>query len=225
MSLAETKDAVLIGLFLSFMIGPVFFMLIQTSITRGIRAAISFNAGVVLADIVFILIAYYGSRPLLERIKDDPRMFYLGGLILLIYGLVVFLNKDPQRTVQGNPLGLSEKVKYTQRFFQGFLLNFINVGVLAFWLGMIVVIGPNLAMEPGKVAAYFGVILAAYFVIDIGKIALAKQLKKKLTPSRTSRIKRGMGLLLMVFGMALILKGFFPEQTLGLKQVIDQAAL
>ena len=85
MAFNEIKDAVLIGFFLSFMIGPVFFMLIHTSIIKGARAAIAFNLGVVLGDIVFILIAYFGSKNLLEQIKDDPRLFYIGGLILLVY--------------------------------------------------------------------------------------------------------------------------------------------
>ena len=46
------------GIFLSFMIGPVFFILIETSITKGFRAALAFDLGVVLADVVFILIAF-----------------------------------------------------------------------------------------------------------------------------------------------------------------------
>ena len=72
MDLYDIKNAVLLGFFLSFMIGPVFFMLIQTSIVKGVKAAITFNLGVILGDITFIFIAYFGSRHLLEKIKDDP---------------------------------------------------------------------------------------------------------------------------------------------------------
>jgi len=39
------------GLFLSFMVGPVFFILLETSITKGFRAAMAFDLGVVLGDI------------------------------------------------------------------------------------------------------------------------------------------------------------------------------
>ncbi|MBL4642294.1 MAG: LysE family transporter, partial [Flavobacteriaceae bacterium] len=88
MDFYNIKNAVFWGFFLSFMIGPVFFMLIQTSILKGARAAIVFNTGVILGDIVFIIIAYLGSRRLLEQIKDDPRLFYIGGLILIVYGLI-----------------------------------------------------------------------------------------------------------------------------------------
>ena len=49
------------GIFLSFMIGPVFFILLETSIIKGFRAALVFDLGVVSGDIVFIGIAYLGS--------------------------------------------------------------------------------------------------------------------------------------------------------------------
>ena len=93
MDFYDIKNAIILGFFLSFMIGPVFFMLIQTSILKGARAAIMFNVGVILGDIVFIVIAYYGSRHLLERIKDDPRLFFIGGLILVVYGLITYFDK------------------------------------------------------------------------------------------------------------------------------------
>ncbi|SNR52789.1 LysE family translocator [Lutibacter flavus] len=218
----EIKEAVLIGFFLAFMIGPVFFMLIQTSIIKGARAAISFDLGVVLGDIAFILIAYYGSKSLLEKIKDDPRLFYIGGLILLVYGIITFLDKSQKRVVQDETLVLPEKTNYIKLFIKGFLLNFINIGVLAFWLGMIVVVGSNLQMDSGKIFNYFSVILLSYFITDVGKIMLAKQLKKYLTPYVTYKIKRAMGILLMVFGVVLILKGFIPKEKLNLKGVIEK---
>ena len=222
MTFNEIKDAVLIGFFLSFMIGPVFFMLIQTSITKGARAAIVFDLGVILGDIVFILIAYYGSKSLLEQIKDDPRLFYIGGLILLVYGIITYLDKSQKRIIDDETLVLPEKSNYIKLFLKGFLLNFINIGVLAFWLGMIVVVGSNLQMNPSRIFNYFTVILVSYLITDIGKILLAKQLKKKLTPKVTYKIKRTMGLLLMIFGVVLILKGFIPKEQLNLKNVIEQ---
>ena len=132
MTFFELKEAILIGFFLSFMIGPVFFMLIQTSIIKGARAALSFDLGVVLGDIFFILIAYYGSKSLLEEIKDDPRLFWIGGFILLVYGLVTYLDKSQKRIIQDETLVLPEKTNYKKLFLKGFFLNFISVGVWLF---------------------------------------------------------------------------------------------
>lgn len=223
MTFYELKEAVLIGFFLAFMIGPVFFMLIQTSIIKGARAAITFDLGVIFGDIIFILIAYYGSKSLLEQIKDDPRLFYIGGLILLVYGLITYLDKSQKRAIQDDSLVvMPEKTNYFKLFTKGFLLNFINVGVLAFWLGMIVVIGPNLEMHPGKIFNYFTLILVSYLITDLGKILLAKQLKKKLTPKVIYKVKRTMGIILMIFGVVLILKGFIPKNRLNIKNVIEK---
>lgn len=223
MTFFELKEAILIGFFLSFMIGPVFFMLIQTSIVKGARAALAFDLGVVLSDIVFILIAYYGSKSLLEEIKDDPRLFWVGGLILLVYGLITYLDKSQKRVIQDETLVLPEKTNYKKLFLKGFLLNFINVGVLAFWLGMIVIIGSNLEMNPSKIFNYFTLIIASYLITDIGKILLAKQLIKKLTPAVIYKIKRAMGIMLMVFGLVLIIKGFIPKEKLHFNAGIEKS--
>ncbi|NVK52042.1 MAG: LysE family transporter [Flavobacteriaceae bacterium] len=223
MDFYEIKNAVILGFFLSFMIGPVFFMLIQTSILKGARAAIVFNLGVILGDIAFIVIAYLGSRHLLERIKDDPRLFFIGGLILIIYGLITYFDKSNKKEVESTPLiDIDVKNNYVKLLFKGFFLNFINIGVLGFWLGLIVVIGPTLDMNPNHIFWYFTTILISYFITDLGKILLAKKLKKKLTTNVIYRIKKTMGILLIIFGIGLILKGFIPKEKLNIDTLIEK---
>lgn len=225
MDIGQFRDAAILGFFLAFMIGPVFFILIQTSIVKGARAAIVFDLGVMAGDVLFITIAYYGSRSLLERLKDDPRLFFIGGVILIIYGLITYLDKSSKPTVEEESFVLRErKNNYIKLFFKGFFLNTINVGVLAFWLGLIVVIGPNFNMDGDKIFNYFAVVLISYFITDIGKILLAKQLKKKLTPDVIYKVKRGMGILLIIFGVVLLLKGIIPNEQLDFEKVIEQTS-
>ena len=214
MDIYDFKNACLIGFFMAFMIGPVFFMLIQTSILKGARAAIVFDLGVLLGDLSFILIAYYGSRSLLEEIKDDPRLFFVGGLVLIIYGLITYLEKENKKEAleAAKIIEVPIKNNYLKLFFKGFFLNFINVGVLAFWLGTVLVIGPSLKMNQSAIFYYFGTILISYFITDLGKIFLAKQLKNKMTPQVIFRIKKIMGVILIVCGIFLILKGFIPNE-------------
>ena len=225
MTFFELKEAVLIGFFLAFMIGPVFFTLIQTSILKGARAALAFDFGVVLGDVIFILIAYYGSKGFLEEIKDDSRLFFVGGLILLVYGIITYVDKRQKRVIQDETLVLREKTNYIKLFLNGFLLNFINVGVLAFWLGLLVIVGSNLEMNPSKIFNYFALIIASYLVTDIGKILLAKQLIKKLTPAFTYKVKRAMGIMLMFFGLLLILRGFIPKEKLQFNSSLEKTEL
>jgi len=147
---------------------------------------------------------------LLERIKDDPRLFFIGGLILIVYGTITYLDKSGKKETEES-FKLATNNNYFKLILKGFFLNFINIGVLAFWLGLIVVIGPTLDMNPTSIFYYFTIILASYFLTDIGKIVLAKQLKSRMTPVVVYRIKRIMGILLIVFGVGLMLKGFLPK--------------
>ena len=215
MDFYDFKNAFLIGFFMAFMIGPVFFMLIQTSILKGARAAIAFDLGVILGDLSFILIAYYGSRPILEKIKDDPRLFFIGGLVLIIYGLITFLEKENKKDALKSAKSIDVliiKNNYLKLFIKGFFLNFINVGVLAFWLGTVLVIGPTLKMDQNAIFWYFGTVLLGYFITDLGKIFLAKQLKNKMTPPVIYRVKKIMGIILIICGVFLMLKGFIPNE-------------
>ena len=213
MDIYDFKNALLIGFFMAFMIGPVFFKLIQTSILKGARAAIAFDLGVILGDVTFILIAYYGSRSLLEKIKDDPRLFFIGGLVLIIYGLITYFDKQNKKEAveESNIIEVPIKNNYLKLFFKGYFLNFINVGVLAFWLGIVVVIGPTLDMNPTSIFWYFATVILGYAITDLGKILLAKQLKNKMTPQVIYKVKRIMGIILIVCGVFLMLKGFIPN--------------
>ena len=226
MDIFDIKNAIIGGFFLSFMIGPVFFMLIQTSILKGARAAIAFNIGVILGDVAFILIAYLGSRHLLEKVKDDPRLFYIGGLILIIYGLFTYFDKSNKKQVEEESklIDITVENNYLRLLFKGFFLNFINIGVLIFWLGVIVVIGPTLDMNPTHIFWYLTTILLSYFVTDLGKIFLAKKLKSKLTPIVVYKIKKTMGILLIIFGIGLMIKGFIPKEKLNLDDLIEQTS-
>ncbi len=209
------KNAFLVGVFMAFMIGPVFFMLLKTSILKGARAAIAFNFGVILGDISFILIAYFGSRNLLEKIKDDPRLFLIGGLIVIVYGFITYLDKSNKKEVDQDHVEVPTANNYFKLFFNGFLLNFINIGVLAGWLGIMVVVGPTLNMDPSSIFWYFAIVILGYASTDLIKILLAKKLKKKLTPLVIYRIKRGMGVLLIVFGAFFMLKGVLPKEKMN----------
>ena len=217
MDFYNIKNALLIGFFMAFMIGPVFFMLIQTSILKGARAAIIFDLGVIIGDICFILLAYYGSRSLLEKIKDDPRLFFIGGLVLIIYGLITYFYKENRKQAleTSKVLEVSIKNNYLKLFVKGFFLNFINIGVLTFWLGAVLVIGPSLDMSRSAIFSYFGFIILGYFATDLGKIFLAKRLKAKMTPAIIFRIKRIMGVILIVCGVFLMIKGFIPNEHLN----------
>jgi threonine/homoserine/homoserine lactone efflux protein len=212
------------GILLAFTIGPVFFVLLETSITKGFKAAMIFDFGVVFADIVFILIAYFSTNQILQKLKDDPALFIFGGVIMLSFGIISFLKekKDFKKQQEENydDEDNIKKNNYLGLFFKGFLLNFINIGVLAFWMGIIIVFGPKLNMETNRILVFITVIVLSYLAVDILKIMVAKQLKSKLTPYNIYKIKRVISVILMIFGGFLMIQGFFPKEKEMIKKQI-----
>lgn len=218
--LEDIQAAIPLGFFLSFMIGPVFFVLLETSVVKGFRAAISFDLGVVLADIIFIFLAYFSSYQLLENLSNQPGLYIFGGTLLSLYGVIVFSKKTKGESLDTNPHA-PLKSNYLQLFAKGFLLNFINVGVLVFWLGIIIVVGPNLDANPSRFLLFFGTLIISYFLTDVVKILLAKRLKAYLTPLIILNIKKALGVLLLICGITLITKGFLPKDKLNPTQIIE----
>ncbi|CAA9202479.1 LysE family translocator [Flavobacterium bizetiae] len=201
------------GLFLSFMVGPVFFILLETSITKGFRAAIVFDLGVVLGDIFFIAIAYLGSYRLIQSLKDKPALFIFGGIIMLAYGIISFVRLRNEEKIDDEEIDRDIiKRNYGSLFVKGFLLNVINIGVLGFWLAVIISVGPKLEMQNSRMFTFFTAVIITYLLVDCIKILLAKQLKSKMTPTNILKIKKGISIVLMVFGLVLITQGWFPKE-------------
>lgn len=219
----DVLAAIPLGFFLAFLLGPVFFVLLETAAIKGFRAAFFFDLGVILADVVFLFIAYFSTSKLLASLKDDPGLFIFGGVILSTYGLMSFLQTKKAIPLQDETPEVRKlnRSDYFGLAGKGFLLNFINVGVLGFWLGLIIIFGPTLDMETNRVTLFFSTILGTYLIVDIFKILLAKKLNRKLTPDRIYKMKRGISILMIIFGGILIGRGFFPNKMEQLQNEIE----
>ena len=214
--------AIPFGIILSFTIGPVFFVLLETSATKGFKSALIFDFGVIVADAFFIILAFYSTSKLLDKVKDDPSFLIFGGFLLAIYGFISFIKTSKSfRSIVREFHTVEIKKNLKKLFLKGFLLNFINIGVLIGWLGLIV-IGNSITESTQELWVFLGTILAVYFLIDLLKIAAAKKLKNKLTPRRIFKTKKIVSLVIMGFGILLLVQGFFPKEKERLKDRLEQ---
>ncbi len=212
-----------LGIFLSFLVGPVFFVLLETSAVKGFRAAMVFDLGVVLADILFIGVAYFSSYRLIQSIKNDPAIFIFGGIMMLTYGIISFIKlKKVSKKVDEIPVEELIKKNYLGLFFKGFFLNFINVGVLLFWFMILITIGPKLELDTSRMITFFSTVLLTYLIVDISKVLLAKQLRSKMTPSNILKIKKIISVLLIIFGLTLMFQGWFPSDQKLVKKALEK---
>ena len=208
--MSDFFPAIPIGILLSFTIGPVFFTVLETSISKGVKAAIFVDIGVVLSDVVFFVIAFYSTNSLLNSIKENTGSWYfLGGVLLVAYSGVSLIKIIQEKNSPENKEGaqIESSPNLLKMVVKGFLLNIINVVVLFYWVGIILYFGPQLEMDESRIYLFFLVIITTYFTIDLGKIYLAQQLKKKLTDFVIKTIKIVVNSFIVVCGLFLIFKG------------------
>lgn len=202
--------AIFLGIILSFTIGPVFFTILEISVSKGFKAAVFFNIGVVFSEIVFFAIAYASTSSLLESIQENPSWKVLGGVLLSFYAgitlLSMYQNKDDVDQYSFNPK--SESPNVIKNMIRGFLLNIINFAVLVFWILVVANYGPGFQDTDYKMVMFFLAIVGTYFSIDLGKIYLAQQLKNYLTKEIIVKIKLAVNVIILIIGLVLIFKGF-----------------
>lgn len=218
----DILTAIPFGIILAFTIGPVFFVLLETSATKGFRSALIFDFGVFLADILFIIVAFFSTEKLVSKIEDDPNFIIFGGVLLVVYGLISFIKTSRSfRSIVKEYHKVEIQKDYGKLFIKGFLLNFINIGVLLGWLGFIV-IANSITTSKNGVIVFIVTMLVSYFVTDLIKIAAAKRLKNKLTPKLIYKTKKIIAIVILCFGVLLLVQGFFPNEKEKLKEKIEQ---
>tara|TARA_B100000242_G_scaffold290465_1_gene261917 strand:- start:655 stop:1269 length:615 start_codon:yes stop_codon:yes gene_type:complete len=203
--MADYIDAVVFGFILSFSFGPIFFILLETSITRGIKQAVFMDFGVIVSDLLFFSLAYFGASKIATE-ENQPALFLLGGVILSVYSVVSFINNVAKKKKIKKAKAVEETrlLKYTVK---GFLLNIINVSYLVIWAGVIVWFGPKVEMSPVKIWTFFVVSVVTYLAINLLKFLLSSRLKSKLTDKVLFYIRQGLNILILIFGIVLIFKG------------------
>jgi len=220
--MSEFLAAIPFSLLLVVSTGPVFFVIIETSISKGARHAFCVDIGAVIADIVFILIALFGANTIHQNLESNPRWFLLGGVVLIGFGLISYIRTRTNKKRIAYTTEQLNKGSYLFYIGKGFLLNIINIGTLLFWLGLVVLLGTKYQMDYGKIVPFFSYILVVYLAFDVIKIYLAKQLKTKLTPHVVYKLKQLVHLILLLFGLLFVFQGTFPDEKQKLEETLQE---
>jgi threonine/homoserine/homoserine lactone efflux protein len=206
--------AVITGFILSLMIGPVFFLLLETSIRKGIRAALAFDLGVIFSDCIYISIAFffYSEVAGLMEGESESYMKMFGGIMLLIFGAVTFMKTPKEEKVKD--LGQNNTFKdYFMLFVKGLILNTANPMVIFYWFS-VMALGAKQNTDMSfttQMLIYIGIILAVFFSIDILKIIGAKKLRPFITNKVLRSLNHFTGSILMIFGVILFIQGLMDK--------------
>lgn len=196
-------NGVISGIVLAFLVGPVFFTILQTSIERGFSSGAFVAVGVSLSDAFYITVTYLGVYQLFDQGGFREYLAYFGGIVLLMFGAYYLFIKSrklsrasAQEVRADNPWKLVGK---------GFIINGLSPMVLIFWLGTVGIATTKFGYStPQKAVPFFASIVGTVLVTDLLKAKLADKLRRLLTPPFIKRLNLVLGFVLVVFGIRLI---------------------
>jgi threonine/homoserine/homoserine lactone efflux protein len=195
------------GLTLSFLIGPVFFAILQAGIERGFRAGIMLCLGIWVSDLSIILLAYLGLSYILMLVQWDGFHLWvgsIGGLILITFGFsAVFSRPSVAIEKSSYPKKRTHNIKL---FTKGFLVNTFNPFTIVFWLGLMSTIVVQSAQSVGDASTFFGSLLVVMIGFDVAKVALSKKIRGWISPSSILKVRKTTGIMLLIFGIILLVR-------------------
>lgn len=190
------------GLLLVISVGPVIFTIIKQSINNGKEGGFSFVIGVWISDIIWVLLSNIFSQFVTTLLDFKKPIGITGSILLLSLGIYYLFFKK----VDIHPKDLSlpglQGSDHVKIAFQGFLVNTLNPGVIAFWLTSVTAIAVTHTIRERIVI--FTTCLLVNMSADVGKVVLAGKLSSKLTIKNIRLINKISGLILICFGAVLL---------------------
>ncbi|WP_075352359.1 LysE family translocator [Algoriphagus marinus] len=200
--IAALGEGFSVGLLLSALIGPVFFALIQASLTNGFRYAATLATGILASDLIYVLITFFGIKFIAGFESFQTYLGYGGGLILIGFGISSILKKKVNRPNSGG-IDLPRAKKRTA-FAKGFGINGINPFVMLFWISIASVVQLKESFTQRDFLLYYVGILGTVFLIDLLKAFIAKQLAPLVTDRVLFWLNKAVGVLMIGYGIRMI---------------------
>lgn len=121
----------LLGLTLAAPIGPVNSARLDKGLKNGFWHAYFVGFGSMIADVIFMLLVYFGVSNLLEYKPVQTFLWLFGGFVLIYSGL--------ESLISANRLTIEEtrnKEPLLKSFFSGFMMSITSPLSILFWLGI-----------------------------------------------------------------------------------------
>jgi threonine/homoserine/homoserine lactone efflux protein len=192
-----------ISLLLIFSVGPIVFTIIKQSVVNGRAGGFSFVAGVWLSDLLIVLLSNIFSEMVTNLLHFKKAIGLTGSFFLVAMGLFyLFFKKIKLRSVEESAIRVSAST-HVRLAISGFFINTLNPAVIAFWLTTATTLA--IANSIRERIIIFSTCILVNFGADVGKVLLAGKLSKRLTHKNIVLISKTSGLLLLIFGIALLL--------------------
>jgi threonine/homoserine/homoserine lactone efflux protein len=189
------------GLLLSISVGPVLFSIIKQSLNNGHRGGLAFVFGVSASDVTLVLVSNIFTR-LFESLKTyKTEVGVVGCIFLVSMGIYFLFFKKVKVNDEGKQVFKFRKRDYAKIFLSGYFMNTLNPAVFIFWITTSTAVINHSIRDR---VIIFTTCLVWMLGADILKVLLAGKIRNRLTPHNIHIINRINGIILIVFGVALI---------------------
>lgn len=198
-------EGILFGLTLTILLGPIFIVLIQSSIENGSKAGFIAASGIWTSDIIIVVLALKFIQNISPYVQSGGFVFWvglIGGFILIGVGMATFYKKA-ELEFEKKPMGKSGIFSY---WVKGFMVNTINPFTFIFWLSTITTFVASRQLTAGQGWLFVGSIIFTIVITDSIKVLLAKIIRNRITLDYLVKINKIAGTALIVFGFILLLR-------------------
>jgi threonine/homoserine/homoserine lactone efflux protein len=189
------------GLLLSFFVGATFFMLIETSMTRGFKAALWFDLGVLACDTMLITVVYFFTAAINRLLVNSIYFNIAGGISFIGFGIASIVSRR-----KDEPHLIAKNTRVVKLILNGFFINLLNPAVIVFWLGSVAVVLTQFKLTGRQSFVYFATTMTVVAILDITKAYFASRLTSIMNP----RVLRGIyvmsGIIMIGFGIFILFK-------------------
>ncbi len=189
------------GLLLSISVGPVLFSIIKQSLNNGHRGGFAFIIGVSASDITLVLISNVFTSLFNSLKVYKTEVGVVGCFFLVTLGIYFLFFKKVKVNEEGKQIFKFRKRDFAKIFLSGFFMNTLNPAVFIFWITTSTAVITHTVNER---IVIFTTCLAFMLSTDILKVMLAGKIRNRLTPHNIHIINRINGIILIIFGIALI---------------------
>ena len=191
-------EGFVIGFSMIIFIGPVFFLLLNSTLQYGVKVGTSVALGIIVSDIVCVLLCYFGFSSFLTVAEHQVWVAAIGSSILLGLGVNYLFKKA---TISNN-VSISSK-SILSFFVRGFSVNFFNPYVILVWIGVLNY-GHHKFASNHSFVTYIIAVLIAIFITDMAKVLLSNKLQRFISAKRLSVFLKITGVVLILFSIRLL---------------------
>lgn len=190
---------ILLGLSLSAPIGPINAAQLDKGLRGGFWHAWLVGLGAICADLIYMLLVYFGMIHLLDSPYVKAFLWLFGFFVLVYTGVESILKARQLREVRAR----DPQVSLLGSYVSGFLMSLFNPLSILFWLGIYGSVLAKAAAEypMEELLVHSGGIVLGILLWDISMAAASSLFRRIMTPGVLRGISVLSGLSLVGFGL------------------------